>query len=176
MVIAAFAAAVLYADAGERQSYLVVAQRVPAGQVIGEGDLTETLAAIDGAGAVPASQRTAIVGRVAAIELVPGSLLSSSQVSDTEARSTDEAVIAARLDEGRAPADLAVGDAVLLYEVPGEGDDEATSAPIAGRVVAIQTGADGSSLVVSVAVQPADARRASVAAARDRLTLVLAPR
>ena len=176
MVIAAFAAAVLYADAGDREAYLVVAKRVPAGHVIGDGDLTETLAAIDGGAVVPASQRASIIGRVAAVELVPGSLLSSSHVSDSEARGTDEAIIAARLDEGRAPADLAVGDAVLLYEVPGEGDDDATAAPISGRVVAIETAADRSSVVVSVAVPPADARRAAIAAARDRLTLVLAPR
>lgn len=176
MVVAAFAAAVLYADAGERESYLVVARRVPAGQTIGTDDLGETLAAIDSAAAVPASQRASIVGRVAAVELVPGSLLSPSHVSDAKARGTDEAVIAARLDEGRAPADLVIGDAVLLYEVPGEGDDEATAAPVNGRVVAVETAADGSSVVVSVAVPPADARRAAIAAARDRLTLVLAPR
>jgi hypothetical protein len=42
--------------------------------------------------------------------------------------------------------------------------------------VSIEIAADGSSLVVSVAVAPADARRAAVAAARGRLTLVLAPR
>jgi hypothetical protein len=176
MVVAAFAAAVLYADAGERDAFLVVAKRVPAGQVIAADDLSETLAAIDGAMAVPASQRASMVGRVAAVELVPGSLLSSAHVSDARPDGADEAVVAARLDEGRAPADLAVGDSVLLYEVPAEGDDEVTAAPVAGRVVAIETAADGSSVVVSVAVAPADARRAAVAAARGRLTLVLAPR
>lgn len=176
MVVAAFAAAVLYADAGERDAFLVVAKRVPAGQVIAADDLTETLAAIDGAMAVSASQRASMVGRVAAVELVPGSLLSSAHVSDARPDGADEAVIAARLDEGRAPADLTVGDSVLLYEVPAEGDDEVTAAPVAGRVVAIETAADGSSVVVSVAVAPADARRAAVAAARGRLTLALAPR
>jgi hypothetical protein len=84
-------------------------------------------------------------------------------------------VVSARLDEGRAPADLAVGDAVLLFEVPGEGGDtDTTAAPTTGRVVSISTAADGSSLVVSIAVSPADARRAAVAAARGRITLVLA--
>jgi len=176
MVIAAFAAAVLYADAGEREAFLVVSKRVPAGQVIGPDDLGETLAALDGAVAVPASQRSSIVGRIAAVELVPGSLLSAAHVSDARTDIADEAVIAARLDEGRAPSDLAVGDSVLLFEVPGEGDEEATAAPVAGRVVAIETAADGSSDVVSVAVAPGDARRAAVAAARGRLTLVLAAR
>lgn len=174
MVISAFAAAVLYADAGDRTAFLVVAKRVPAGEVIDADDLTETLAAIDGAAAMPASRRAAVIGRVATVDLVPGSLLAASHLSDRAADASTDAVIAARLDEGRAPADLAVGDAVLLYEVPAEGD-EAADAPVAGRVVAVETAADGSALVVSIAVGPADARRAAVAAARGRVTLVLAP-
>lgn len=176
MVVAAFAAAVLYADAGEREAFLVMTTRVPAGELISASDLSETLAAIDGRSAVRASERAFVVGRVASVDLLPGSLLSPSHVSDRTDGSSDEAVIAARLDEGRAPSDLAIGDAVHLYEVPAEGDESsAAAAPIPGRVISIATAADGSALIVSVAVSPADARRAAVAAARNRITLVIAP-
>lgn len=177
MIVSAFAAAVLYADAGDRQPYLVVAKRVAAGQVIDANDLGETLAAIDGGSStVRAADRASMVGRIAAVDLVPGALLAPSQVSDRVPESSGDAVIAARLDEGRAPADLAVGDSVLLYEVPADSDEsDATAAPVAGRVVAIETAADGSAQIVSVAVAPGDARRAAVAAARGRITLVLAP-
>lgn len=177
MIVCAFAAAVLYADAGEREPILVMTDRVAAGEVITGGDIGETLAAVDDAGAVvPAADRSRVVGRIAVVDLVAGSVVSPSQVSDRAPEASTSAVVAARLDEGRAPAGLAVGDAVLLYEVPSEGDDAgATSTPVAGRVVGVETAADGSAVVVSVAVDAADARRAAVAAARGRVTLVLAP-
>lgn len=177
MVVSAFVAAVLYADAGERESFLVVTNRVAAGEVVGADDLGEVLAAIDDeSSVVSAARRSSIVGRIATVDLVPGALLAPSQISDRAPDTSTDAVIAARLDEGRAPADLAVGDSVLLYEVPGEGDAaDATAAPTPGRVVALVVAADGSSLIVSIAVSPADARRAAIAAARGRVTLVLAP-
>jgi hypothetical protein len=177
MIVSAFAAAVLYADAGDRQPYLVVAKRVAAGEVLNADDLGQTLAAIDGrTSAVRAADRASMIGRIATVDLVPGALLAPSQLSDRAPEASADAVIAARLDEGRAPAGLAVGDSVLLYEVPSDGDEvDATVAPVAGRVVAVETAADGSAQIVSVAVNPADARRAAVAAARGRITLVLAP-
>jgi hypothetical protein len=177
MIVSAFAAAVLYADAGDRQPYLVLTKPVAAGEVINADDLGQTLAAIDGrASAVRAADRASMVGRIAIVDLVPGALLAPSQVSDRAPEGSADAVIAARLDEGRAPADLAVGDSVLLYEVPADSDNaEVTATPIDGRVVAIEPAADGSAQIVSVAVNPGDARRAAVAAARGRITLVLAP-
>jgi hypothetical protein len=176
MIVSAFAAAVLYSDAGERHAFLVLTHRVAAGDVIGADDLGQTLAAIDSrSAAIPAGQRDAVVGRIATVDLVPGALLAPSQLSDRAPAASADAVISARLEEGRAPADLAVGDAVLLYEVPGENEQgDVTSAPTAGRIVSIATAADGSSVIVSLAVSPADARRAAVAAARGRVTLVLA--
>jgi len=177
MIVSAFAAAVLYADAGDRQPYLIVAKRVTAGKVITADDLGQTLAAIDDrASAVRAADRALMIGRIAVVDLVPGALLAPSQLSDRAPEGSADAVIAAKLDEGRAPADLAVGDSVLLYEVPADGDEaDATVAPVAGRVVAVESAADGSAQIVSVAVNPGDARRAAVAAARGRIALVLAP-
>jgi hypothetical protein len=178
MIVSALAAAVIYADAGEREAYLVVAKRVPAGQVIAADDFSETLAAIDGINTpVRASAMQSVVGRIATVDLLPGSLLSAAQVSDRAPDTATDAVIAARLDEGRAPTDLVVGDAVLLYEVPADGADaDAVSAPVAGRIVSIEAATDGSAVVASIAVSPNEARRAAVAAARGRLTVVLAPR
>lgn len=134
-VISAFAAAVLYADAGDRQPYLVVAKRVAAGEVLNADDLGQTLAAIDGrTSAVRAADRASMVGRIATVDLVPGALLAPSQLSDRAPEGSADAAIAARLDEGRAPAGLAVGDSVLLYEVPSDSEEaEVTAAPVAGR-------------------------------------------
>lgn len=177
MLASAFAAAVLYSDAGERSAVLQIAHRVAAGEMIEAGDFTEALVASDVRGAtVPASQAASLVGRVAAVDLVPGSLLAPGQVSDRSPSAATDAVVGAVLDEGYYPRGVGIGDRVLLVEISNDSDTAETSTPpVQATVVSVVDGVDIGSISISLAVPPADARRFAVAAARGRLTIVLAP-
>ena len=182
MVISALAAGLLYADLGNRRPLVAIARPVAAGQVIQRGDLTQVLVgSVGGIRTMQWSGRASVIGRTAAVSLVPGSLLNPSQLATGTAIDPASAVVGAVLKPGQFPAGLRSGDKVLAIVLPL---DAATATgqgridpPIAVIVAAIDKFADRSGgLSVSLAVSPGDAATLAVAGARGRLTLVLAPR
>lgn len=180
MLACALGAGVAFTTAADRSPVLVVARPVTAGSTIESSDLREELVGSSpAASTVAASRRASIVGRTAAVDLVPGSLLSSSQVSDGPAAGTGQAVVGATLKEGQFPVELGVGDHVLAIVLPSESADPtggATPTPIAATVVGVRPLDDGGGIAVSLAVRPDQAPALAVAGARARLSLVLAPR
>jgi hypothetical protein len=173
----AFAVAVLYSDAGERRSVLAVAQPVAAGQVIEAGDLREVRVATDGGVSTVAATASAdVVGRTAAVPLVPGALLTEEQFGDAPVFDPSEAVFGAVLAEGRYPVELRAGDRVLLYELPDASEAAKPIEAVRATVVAVRDGQTLGSISATVSVAAGDAGAMATAAGQDRLILVLAPR
>lgn len=182
MAASALVAALLYASLGDRHAVLTVVQPVTAGQVIEPADLGESLVSVDATEAtVEAERLDDIVGRVAAVDLVAGSLLADQQVADAPVAPSGEAVVGAVLAPGAFPLDLRRGDRVIAILVPADAahvespGGAVRSAP--ATVVAVEDQTDsGGGIAVSLAVSPDGAGDLSVGGAQGRLTLVLAPR
>lgn len=181
LVLSALAAGLMYANLGDRRPVLAVARPVEPGQVIEAADLREVLAApVPGLRMIPAASRGAMVGRSASVRLVPGALLHPAQLSTGSTVDPDQAVVGAVLKPGYYPIGLRVGDEVLAVVLPIEGALSTGSdiaAPMTAEVTAIERATNsGNGLSVSLGVDPGDATMLATAAARGRLSLVLAPR
>lgn len=176
-LVSAFAVALLYADAGERQPVLVVARPVAAGQTIEAGDLREVLVAADGdVQMIDAAERTQVVGRTASVPLAAGSILTPDQVGDSTLLDPSDAVFGALLGEGSYPVELRAGDRVLLYVLPSGEAEDGTTEPVRATVVAVRDGLAPGSANATFSVDAGDAGAAATAAGQDRLIVVLAPR
>lgn len=166
-----------------RLPVLAVARAVAAGQVISGADLTVTRVAADaGVDTVPAAQRSTVVGRMAAVPLVAGSLLVSEDVGASAWPPLGQALAAVAVKPGHAPAGLAAGMHVTVLVVPPASSTTSTvtasgatgSAGSAGSVVqaagvvvtVAQAGDQSGAMVVSLLLGSADAT-AVVSAAGD---------
>jgi hypothetical protein len=182
VALGGLAAAGLVAQAGDRVDVLAVARTVPVGQTIAAADVTVARVPADPALApVPAAQRDRVVGRVAAVDLRPGTLLTAGEVTDTAVPGAGEQLVGVAARPGQLPArGLRPGDQVLAVPVPGDqarADETAPGAgePVAGRVV--QVGPPDGEGVVTVDLlvgQDTGARLAGLAST-GRLALVLLP-
>lgn len=177
----ALAAAVLYANVGNRHAVLVVDRSVPVGQEITAADLGEALVSGDGAvrATIPSADAGRIVGRFAAVDLVAGSFLASGHLADGPLAGSDDAVIGATLREGQYPLGVTDGDRVLAVVLPPESapaEETPDAVPVEATVVAVGELSDLGGIAVSLAVQPDDAPRVAIAGARGRLALVVVPR
>lgn len=169
--------AALYLSAGERSDVLVVANDVGRLEVIDRSDLRVVRLSDDSdVASVPASRLDEIVGRVAGVDLVAGSLLADGQVlpADRKLLSVDEVVVGVLLGPGDAPQQiLRRGTPVLVVVRPAAGT---TGVPeeIEGWVY----DASGESLntrdrPVEVAVPRDKAGLVSAAAADGRVSVVV---
>jgi hypothetical protein len=174
---------------GERQSVLAVARQVPAGDALDAADLVTVHVTVDpGLRPIPAIEQPRVVGRPAAVPLVPGTLLTPADLGVSSMLASDQAVVALALKAGRFPPALASGARVLVADTgaaggsaPGDGSAAVLAeTPLAesATVVGIQRPADATqdTTVVSLQVSRSSASRLAAAGAADRVALVLLPR
>ncbi|MET9669620.1 SAF domain-containing protein [Streptomyces sp. NPDC006475] len=174
---------------GERTPVLAVAQSVAAGDVIKESDLTDASVSLDPAlKPFPAGERNKVVGKRAAVALVPGALLSHGQVTDRSLVQDGEQLVGIGLKPDRLPATrLSAGDRVLVVYTPADGSadqapnsgaDAAAMEPTAVTARVVRVGepqqATGD-LVVDVAVPQAQGPGLAAQAATGRIALVVEP-
>ena len=180
------AAAVLVGRAGDRVEVLAVARAVPMGQAIGEGDVTVARVAADPAlHPVSASRRGEVVGRTAAVELRPGTLLTGEEVTDAVIPAVGDQVVGVAAHPGQLPArGLRPGDRVLLVLVPGDqahggaatpGDVGPVGEPVPARVVQVGPADADGAVTVDVVVGEAVGPRVAALASTGRVALVLQP-
>src|SRR5687768_9577421 len=102
-VLAGMLVAWALAQAADRVHVVSVARPVAAGTVIQAADLRTTAIAFDGdvQGLAPAASLDALVGRVAAVDLGAGSLLSVGMWADDTGLAEHERTVGAVLDAGR---------------------------------------------------------------------------
>ena len=166
-----------------RVPVLAAAHAISAGQTVTAADITTVkVAAEAGVATVPASQLSTVVGRVAAVPLVAGTLLSPAQFSGPVWPGPGEAVIAVPVKPGRLPSGLPAGAKVTVLVVPsgtpggvtgtggGQGGqpqvEKATATVVSVEAAADQSGAT----VVTLVLSATDATR--VAAASGDVALV----
>lgn len=175
-VIGAWLFAALYLSAGDRTEVVVVAERVERLSTIERSDLRTARISDDvDVTTVAADRLEELVGRVAGVELVPGSLLAEGQLlpSDHQLLDASEAVVGVLLGPGDGPGvSLRRGAPVLVVvrpppAVPGE--------PVAIEGWVFDASADAVSArerPIDVVVPRVEAASVSAAAAEGRVTIV----
>lgn len=109
-----------YAQLDKRSSVVVVARDVPIGQVIGQDDLAAVRIAADPMVAIiPAGRLSEMVGRVAAADLMVGTLLADGHTTDAMTPGPGQQLVPLALKPGQLPArGLRAGDHVLVAAEP----------------------------------------------------------
>jgi SAF domain len=178
----ALASGLIALRSGERADYLVLRSGVQAGERIGATDLGVARIAGTGASAIPAAQRSQVVGRFARARLFSGTLLTPEMLSSHSLVPSNAAVVGLVLSPERRPAGgLARGDIVAVYTVPrpDDGGGDATTLLSAVEVVEVddvRTGDSSSSLAVSVLVPQAQAQELTLRSTLNQLAVAkLAP-
>ena len=183
VAVGGLAAATLVERTGDRVEVLAVARTVTVGQTIGQGDLTVARVAADPAlQPVAASELPEVVGRTAAVELRPGTLLTGGEVTDAAVPGPGEQVVGVAARPGQLPArTLRPGDRVLVVPVPGDqtrtdtdaGDARPVGESVPARVVQVGPADAEGAVTVDVVVEAAVGPRVAALASTRRIALVL---
>ncbi|MEU1591034.1 SAF domain-containing protein [Micromonospora sp. NPDC005710] len=158
-------------------SYLAVARPVEVGREISAADLvTVQVAGGQGLRPVPATRIDEVVGKRAAVALLPGTLLTLGQVTDDPLLGPGQQQIALGLKTAQVPArDLHPGDKVLLVSTPDSDAD--TDAPAASTrfaaVVIDMVSPANDDKVLYLALLTRDVPAVVALAAEERLAVVL---
>ena len=163
--------------AGNRSDVVVMARDVPYGQTITATDLTLTAVAVDNlVDTVPADDLATVVGKVAAVDLVSGGLLTSSQVTTDTPPGAGEVLVPLPVAAERLPAaGLHAGDRLLVVDAPSVGSDPLPTAPQTFKVTVVRVGEPDLNgvRVLDVAADEADGPSLAARAASERFALVL---
>lgn len=184
LVLACALAGVIVAQRVDiRVPVLAAARAISAGQTVTAADVTTVREAVEaGVATVPASQLSTVVGRVAAVPLVAGTLLSPAQFGGPVWPGRGEAVIAVPVKAGRLPSGLPAGAHVTVLVVAtgtpggitGSSGGQGGQPPVekaTATVVSVEAAADQSgTTVVTLVLSAGDATR--VAAASGDVALV----
>ncbi|MFF7130497.1 SAF domain-containing protein [Streptomyces sp. NPDC008240] len=175
--------AVLLLQVGHRTEVVTVVRDVQVGQVLTNDDLGKASISLDPAvKAVRADDLDSVVGKRAAVELRPGSLLAPSQVTKDSLVKAGEQLVPIGLKPEQVPATALVpGQKVELVHVPAQGQadtgksSDASPQTIGGRVVKASGAAPGTGIVVvDVATSAEDGPTAAAWVSAGALRLVLA--
>ena len=179
----AFGVASLRVARGEE--VLAVARPVAAGQVVQAGDLRVVrVSPASGLDPVSSSNEAAVLGRPAAVALVPGTLLTAADLGAPPPAAGSD-VVALALKAGAYPPSLGPGERVEVVPVVGAaGTSSGSATPVSGQlspvraiVVSVDQAPQGSSAdaVVSLQVAPSDAAEVASLAAAGQAALVVVP-
>jgi len=181
MVGCGLIAAVLQMRATSRTAVLAVTQQVPAGQVVRSSDLS-TVSISGGAGlrAIAAGDRSSVVGKTVSVALMPGTLVTRSELAANNTVANGKVVIGLSLKPGQLPtARLKQGDVVVVLatgSAAGAAADRPAGTVLVSRAAVFGVeGGDRSSdnTAVSIVIDEADAPAVAGAASVNQVTLVL---
>lgn len=169
---------------GSREGVLVVDQPLTAGQILTTGDLRGVRVSTgSGLQIVPLADEASVVGRHVAVPLVPGALLTTSEVGSAPPVGSGSDVVAVGLKAGAYPPDLAPGDQVQVVPVSStssestSGSDTASvtsGSPVAAVVVGIELSSSDSDspTVFSLQVSKGDADEVAALAAAGQASII----
>ncbi|MGW3619653.1 SAF domain-containing protein [Micromonospora arida] len=158
-------------------SYLAVARPVEVGREISAADLvTVQVAGGQGLRPVPAARLDEVVGKRAAVALLPGTLLTLGQVTDDPLLGPGQQQIAIGLKTAQVPArELHPGDKVLLVSTPdkdADADPAAAGTRFTATVIDMVSPANDDK-VLYLALLTRDVPAVVALAAQERLAVVL---
>jgi hypothetical protein len=166
VVAFSLAFAVLALRADPAVGVLTVARPVPAGQPVAAADLA-VVRVVPGAGlsVFTEAELPSVVGRTAAVPLVPGSVLSPSHLGAVDWPPAGESVVAVALPAGRVPAGLVAGSWVtlLLTSTAADAAEAGTSGRVPATVVQVAVPDASGSVAVSLLARSEDARLVAAA-------------
>jgi SAF domain len=169
---------VIYARVATETAVVAAAHTVYRGESIDRSDLaTITLRGGSLPHAISATQLDDLVGKRAAFDLVEGSVISSTAVTNSAIPAEGRAIIGLKLAPGRAPGNLLLPDSpVRLIAMPAAADSSTTDKLagniFVGSVIDQSQAADGTSILVNVDVDAAAAPTIATLAAQDRIAIV----
>lgn len=176
---------VLLSSIGGRVPVLQVAVAVPAGQKVTAEDLKTTGVAADaGIGLIPGTEKDQVVGRIAAVPLVTGDLVTENKIGSSAAfPPAGQAVASAELKAGAFPVELKAGDQVAVQiNTEGQGTALTPQAPtnplknsMLATVVSVKDAQETGSVDVSLLTDEASAARIGRAGSNPVSVIVLAP-
>jgi hypothetical protein len=178
IVLCVLATASLFSSANNRAQVLTVRHAMPAGHTIGPDDLAVARVSVGGdVRTTPASALDRVVGHVAAVTLVAGSLLVPDDVSAAARVPSGMAIVGASLKAGQYPVSLAPGDEVRLVETAAPSVVGDSAAPLdRGRASVLDVARSRDSpdaLAVSLLAPTAAASNIAGDSAAGRLSLVV---
>ncbi len=123
----------LYASAGHRVPIVAVVRPVHQGQAISSSDLGEATASISGSvQPIPYSAVGSVVGKQAAVGLVPGSILTTGDISTASPIPANDAIVGIALKPGQLPsAGVIPGEQVMVVQT-GQPGSPAPGLPNSG--------------------------------------------
>ncbi len=165
----------------QRANVLVVARQVAAGQALVAADVAVAQVSTGpDVAAIPEADQGSVVGRYAATDLAPGTLLTDGLVTGSDGFVAGQRLVPLALKPGQLPArGLSVGQRVTVVSTTG--DSESSSGPasrrLAGSIEAVVAGTSRASTatgvsVIDVRVPAALAQGLARAAATGRVTVV----
>jgi hypothetical protein len=187
VVICAVVAYLLVVTAGVTHPYLAVTHKVPYGATIKANDLTViNVNPAAGLRPIPAKQREQVVGKHAAADLFPGTLLIRDQLTDRTIPAPGQQLVGIELKPAQLPArTLTPGDTVILVVVPptslaGIPEDQADTATRPVSINATVAGAappeTNGNVRVDVAVSQTNGPTVASMAAAGRIVIVVTTR
>lgn len=118
IAVGVLASVYLQMQAGNRVGVIELTQRVPQGQLITSGEITEVMVAQDsGINYVTWSQRGLLAKYTAQTDLVAGTILVGQELTTAPAANGSTATIPVTLKAGQYPPTIEVGDTVNAYYV-----------------------------------------------------------
>ena len=179
-MVGALVAVWLVASAGERTSVVVVARDVPYGATLTAQDLTiADVSLAPSVASIAADNAPSLVGRVAAVGLVAGSVLAPGQVTSASPPGHNEVVVPLSLSPSRIPAErLLAGDRLLVVDTPPQQADPPSAKPATFEVTVARVGAPdlNGAVVIDVVAAAGDGPALAARAATGRFALVVQPR
>lgn len=185
IIVGALTAAYVAQRIGGTHDFLAVARPVGKGAEITRADLV-VVRVNEAVGLRPVAARDSgdVIGKRAVMALVPGTLITLEQVTDTPVPAPGHQLIGLALGEDRMPSAsrLTVGAKVLLVVVPKKGaaDKEEVQGPdlvpprtITATIISISPGTRSGQTVIDVEVATVDAPTVAALAADDRVVLSL---
>lgn len=182
IIVGALTAAYVAQRIGGTHDFLAMARPVGKGAQISREDLVVVrVNQAVGLRPIPAANAAQVIGKRALMALVPGTLLTLDQVTETPVPAPGHQLIGLALGEDRMPSAsrLSVGAQVLLVVVPersGGGQDAPDLVPprtITATVVQLAPGSRSGQTVINVEVATVDAPSVAALAAADRIVLAL---
>lgn len=178
IAVCAFGIGTWASSVGHRSQVLVVAQQVPAGSVIEAQDLTGAgLTADHQVSAIPASAESQEVGKVARVDLVPGSLLERSEVGTGPAIPAGSSAVGLDLKAGMFPTEIGAGATVEVVSAPPQGSAATGGTALAesATVLSVRADPNGTGTLVSIIVPAGQASAIAAAGAGGNVSLVMLP-
>ena len=174
----------LVGDASGRAAVLAVAHEIPVGATITSNDLAIAHVGHDPhLTPITASEESSVVGKVAAVTLPAGSLLTSADITSASVPGDGHQLVGVALKPGQLPArPLIAGSNVLVVATPGQAGTAATGnspgpsqQPIPATVVDVGTPAADGTVVVDLSVGTGEGPAVAAIASTGNVAVVEQP-